>query len=93
MSGEIDRRLNHLNKMLNSDALARKAHPEFVRNTPIKKGQARRKTVLRGSEIQANYPYAGALENGHSDQAPEGMTKPTTDYISNYIRDVGLKGV
>lgn len=49
--------------------------------TPIKSGNARRRTRLSGNEIQARYAYAEALDSGASKQAPKGMSKPTTDFL------------
>ena len=53
----------------------------FVKETPVRSGNARRNTKLRKKEIQANYPYAQRLDEGYSKQSPEGMVQPTTDYI------------
>lgn len=57
------------------------AAKHFKQITPIRSGNARRKTRLRGNTIRANYPYAGRLDDGYSPQAPEGMTKPTLRFI------------
>lgn len=54
---------------------------EFIKNTPINKGTARRKTKLQDTKIIADYPYSQKLEDGHSDQAPDGMIEPTTQWI------------
>ena len=93
MSGEINRRLEQLNKLLNSRQLAEEAYPVFKQNTPINKGQARRKTSLKGSDIVADYPYAGRLDKGYSDQSPDGMIAPTLEHVSKYIKDTGHRGV
>ena len=70
--------------------LPKKAFQKFHDITPEDKGNAKRNTRLRGKSIQANYPYAEVLDKGRhmtnrgmrgSTQAPEGMTKPTTDFI------------
>lgn len=62
------------------------AHREFVQKTPIRSGNARRNTDLRGNEIQANYPYSVRLEkDGWSKQAPQGMSSPTIEFIRNYL--------
>lgn len=53
------------------------AEKEFKQLTPIDTGNARRNTNLVGNDrIEARYPYAVPLDNGHSRQAPQGMTKP-----------------
>ena len=67
----------------------------FVRTTPIKTGNARRSTSLNNNEIDANYPYAGKLDNGYSKQAPKGMTEPAlkelTRLVNQYINRIGKK--
>lgn len=63
--------------------LPEKGYKEFVKNTPINKGNARRNTKLRNKkEIIADYPYAKKLNEGYSKQSPQGMTEPTMDYIA-----------
>lgn len=54
--------------------------------TPIASGNARRRTRLQGSKIKANYNYAVPLDNGHSSQAPRGMSKPTEQFVRNKIK-------
>lgn len=67
--------------------LPRNAHREFVQNTPIRTGNARRNTDLANNEIQANYDYSIRLEKDRtSRQAPNGMSDPTIDWIRNQIR-------
>lgn len=59
---------------------------KFYRNeTPIRSGNARNKTKLRGNTIKSGYPYAGRLDEGWSKQAPDGMTEPTIDEIDDLI--------
>jgi hypothetical protein len=69
----------------------KEAYQEFVDETPIRTGNARRRTRLQGKTINANYPYAKRLDEGYSQQAPEGMTKPTEDFIKQRIAAI-LKG-
>lgn len=59
----------------------------YKQKTPIRSGNARNKTKLKGSGkvIDSAYPYAGQLDEGWSKQAPNGMTDPTIDYIDNQI--------
>jgi len=57
------------------------AYKIFRSHTPIRTGKARRNTTLRDTVIDANYDYATRLDSGWSNQAPDGMTKPTNDYI------------
>jgi hypothetical protein len=82
------------------DNLPKETYQEFKKNTPIKSGNAKRNTKLKGSTISADYPYAGVLDKGRhmtnrgmrgSDQAPEGMTKPTLKFLTKRIREI-LKG-
>jgi hypothetical protein len=64
-------------------------HDEFVKQTPIRTGNAKRSTDLKRGEIQGNYAYANRLNKGWSTQAPEGMTDPTIDFARVKLR--GLK--
>jgi len=58
------------------------AYKVFVKNTPVRSGNARRNTKLKGKkQIEANYPYAQRLDQGYSKQSPEGMVQPTEDFI------------
>lgn len=67
--------------------LPQEGYKFFVSETPIRSGNARRNTKLKKNEIQANYPYAQRLDEGYSKQSPEGMTKPTEEFIINrYIK-------
>lgn len=83
---DIRQRLLDIKKILSSDALAKAAHTEFVKNTPVLTGNARRNTNLQGSAINANYNYAGKLDRGFSRKAPRGMTKPTMEFIRSYVK-------
>jgi len=70
------------------DALPQLAYKEFVKNTPIRSGNARRKTRLQKDTIIAAYPYAQRLDEGYSKQAPEGMTKPTEEFIRQQLKKI-----
>lgn len=62
--------------------LPEEAYKEFLKNTPIRSGNARRKTKLRNKKtIDANYNYAGKLNEGFSKQSPDGMVEPTEQFI------------
>jgi hypothetical protein len=103
----IAKRLNKVLETLDDKNISQVAYKTFVDNTPIgdpnrwktkykpknyKPGNARRKTVLKGNEIQANYPYAKRLEEGYSSQAPDGMTEPTIEEIRDYVYNkLGIK--
>ena len=58
---------------------------EFKDLTPVRKGNARRKTTLQNEKIEANYPYAQRLDEGWSNQAPDGMSKPTEKELSRLL--------
>lgn len=73
-------------KLVPQDALV-----EFVKDTPIRSGNARRNTKLRGSTIEANYAYAKRLDEGWSKQSPQGMTKPTEAFIKKRVATI-LRG-
>lgn len=61
----------------------------WVDETPIKSGNARRKTTLVNKKtIWARYPYAKRLNEGWSKQAPEGMVEPTTRFIIKKLRQI-----
>jgi hypothetical protein len=60
-------------------------HEFWVKTTPRHTGNARRRTVLRGNTITASYPYAAALDSGTSSQAPDGMSKPTEQYLETLL--------
>lgn len=100
MAGEINRRLDQIEKAIDPDRLAKQAYDVFKKNTPIKTGNARSKTSLQGNEIHASYPYASVLDRGRhmtssgargSLQAPKGMTEPTLKFIQDYLKKE-LKG-
>ena len=61
------------------------AYAFFVSSTPIKTGNARRRTDLVGNKIVGAYPYAQRLDEGWSKQSPDGMIGPTTEYIENTL--------
>lgn len=61
------------------------AYKIFRSHTPIRSGNARRRTQLEGTTIAANYGYATKLDQGASNQAPDGMTKPTKAYLKKTL--------
>jgi hypothetical protein len=89
MAGEINKRLTQLNTQLQSDKMAAAAYKYFRDHTPIKSGNARRNTHLVRDTIQADYRYAQRLDAGYSGQAPAGMTKPTEQFIKDWIAKNG----
>lgn len=90
----ISDRLNNVLNVLDEKNISKFAHKEFVANTPVRSGNARRNTKLSGNEIQLNYPYGEVLDKGRhmtsrgmrgSTQAPKGMTKPTLEAVRRYV--------
>lgn len=88
MLGNIKRKLQQL---------PREAYNEFYDKTPYRSGNAKSKTKLVGNKIVANYAYAGVLDKGRhltnrgmrgSKQAPQGMTKPTVNFIKKRIKQI-----
>lgn len=72
--------------------LPEQAFKEYVRLTPVRSGNARRKTRLQGTDtIAARYPYARPLDQGWSRQAPQGMSAPVFEYIRRLLRRIMRK--
>lgn len=70
------------------ELVPRQAYTFFRAHTPIRTGNARKKTILVQDTIQGNYPYAQRLDQGWSNQAPDGMTKPTEAYFKRRIDQI-----
>lgn len=70
------------------DRLPQQAYDVWIQSTPVRTGNARRRTRLRGNEIDARYPYAVPLDQGRSRQAPDGMVKPTERFIEQQLRKI-----
>lgn len=79
------------------DKLPQEAFKEFVKNTPVKTGNAKRNTKLKGTTIHADYAYGEVLDKGRhmtsrgmrgSEQAPQGMSKPTEDFIQARTKQI-----
>ena len=85
-SNNITNMLKEIKKDLKK--VPQEAYDFFVAHTPKKTGNARSKTKLKGTVIQADYQYAEALDNGRSVQAPEGMTKPTEKFIQDRVNKI-----
>ena len=92
---DLEKKLQKLEKDL--DKLPQETFQEFKKNTPRKSGNAQRNTTLKNDTIQANYPYAGVLDKGRhmtsrgmrgSNQAPEGMTKPTLQFLKKRLKEI-----
>lgn len=70
------------------DRLPDQAYDVFRKETPIRTGNARSKTRLRNDTIDANYPYAGRLDDGYSRQSPRGMVEPTMQFLRKRVRQI-----
>ncbi len=90
----ISRRLNTVLNTLDDNNISREAFKKFREVTPIKTGNAKRKTRLEGNTINADYAYAGVLDKGRhmtrrgmrgSEQAPKGMSEPTLEHVREYV--------
>ena len=100
MANNISNRLNKVLNTLNNDNITKVAYKKFVDVTPERSGNAKRNTKKVGNSINANYAYAGVLDKGRhmtprglrgSEQAPQGMTEPTIEYIRDYVkRNLGV---
>ncbi len=71
--------------------LPTEAYDFFKEETPIKTGNAKRRTRLQGQVIKADYDYATELDAGRSRQAPEGMSKPTEQFITKRVNEIMRK--
>ena len=87
VKNNISKELSGLPRKLKK-TIPQKAWKFFKDHTPIDTGFARRHTKLRGTTIEARYHYASYLENGHSKQAPNGMSKPTSKYLDGLVRKI-----
>lgn len=80
-------KLKKVQKKLNN--VPDEAFDFFVKQTPIRSGNARRNTRLQNKEtIQADYPYAKRLDEGYSKQSPKGMIKPTINFIRKRVKEI-----
>ncbi len=81
-------RPNIRRKQKQLDKVASESYEFFKKKTPIRSGNARRKTRLQGQTIKADYPYAQRLDEGYSKQAPQGMVDPTIKFIKRMVADI-----
>lgn len=83
----LNNNLKKIQKKLNN--VPDEAYNFFVKETPIRSGNARRKTKLQNKEtIIADYPYAQRLDQGYSKQSPKGMIKPTINFIRKRVKQI-----
>lgn len=81
---QFDQLVNVLNS-LPKDAID-DTFPVYKKATPIRTGNARRKTRKRSAnKIISNYGYAGKLDDGWSKQSPDGFTAPSIDNIVRFV--------
>jgi hypothetical protein len=79
-------KLREITVLLDEQKLATEG-AKFMRSiTPIKSGNARRKTEANGNMIEASYPYAKRLDEGWSKQNQIGLIEPTIDHLEELIR-------
>lgn len=64
------------------------AYDVWYQNTPVRSGNARRRTRLQGTIIRAAYDYAGRLDDGYSRQSPQGMSRPTERFIKKTVEKI-----
>jgi hypothetical protein len=83
---EVSRMFEQAEKI--AKTLPKEGYDYFVDSTPIRTGNARRNTQLRGDTIDANYAYAERLDEGYSRQSPKGMTGPTEKFLEKRINDL-----
>ncbi len=86
MRGAFNLRIDKIKGILDQNKMASEAYKVFLRNTPIKTGNARANTELERNEILADYPYAVRLDQGWSKQSPKGMSEPTIKFLQDYIK-------
>ena len=94
-SGTVSKSLATIQKKLSM--LPQEAYAEFVKNTPVRTGNAKRNTKLKGKTIEASYNYAAVLDKGRhmtrrgmrgSEDAPNGMTQPTILHLKKRIKEI-----
>lgn len=86
VSDRITPSLRRLEKQLVN--LPRLMHQEWLRNTPVASGNAKRQTTLNDKTITARYDYAQRLDRGYSKQNPRGMSEPVREFIQRYLNQV-----
>jgi hypothetical protein len=78
-------RLNMIQNNITAKSLVDVGYPVFVKHTPVKTGYAVRHTTKSASSINAAYPYAKWLDEGHSRQHTEGMSGPAITAMRDYV--------
>lgn len=84
-----DKMIKSLQRMQKElDSVPKQLYDYWVSITPKKTGNARRRTRLQKDTISAQYPYAVPLDEGHSKQAPDGMSKPAEKELEKLLNRV-----
>ncbi len=86
MRGAFNLRIEKIKGILDQNKMAEEAYKVFLKNTPVRTGNARANTELERNEIIADYPYAVRLDQGWSKQRPKGMSEPTIKFLQDYIK-------
>jgi hypothetical protein len=83
---KIVSKLREIKILLNEDKLAAEGARYMKSITPIRSGNAKRKTTSNKNVIEANYPYAKRLDEGWSQQNQIGLIQPTIDHLEELIK-------
>lgn len=67
------------------DEVMKDAYNFYKNITPVRNGNAKRNTLYKNKKITSRYPYAGALDEGWSKQAPDGMSEPTIKQLDKIV--------
>jgi hypothetical protein len=79
--------IRRINRQLND--VPPKAFDFWIKKTPKKGGNARRRTKLVNKKtIVADYNYAKRLDEGYSKQAPEGTSQPTLRFVKTLVKSI-----
>ena len=80
---EFQKMLDNLEEL--PEQSMKKVYPYYKSETPVRSGNARNQTKLKGQTINSDYAYAGRLDEGWSKQAPKGFTEHTIDFMERFI--------
>lgn len=83
---KIIKKIKDIQIILDENQLAVEGAKYMKSITPIKSGNARRKTSSNGNVIEANYPYAKRLDEGWSKQNQIGLIEPTIKHLEELIK-------
>lgn len=82
----IIKKLDEISVLLDERKLAVEGARFMKSITPIDTGNARSRTVAKGNEIHADYPYAKRLDEGWSQQNQTGLIDPTIEHLEDLIK-------